>query len=429
MTRQTAAVVAVGALAAILLVTALSVFVLRPTPSGTPVPPPGAALPAATTPGPTATVPSSNASPTATGTAPAASASAGPAPVPDDRYGYVFVGQEGSISVRRERDPIPMSMQGATSPSPGPAAFELRGLYPAVSSDGRRIAYWRTTNDIATDLRVLEVADLRSDRSVLTVTARRGGALAWSNDGQGLLVATCGLQGVGPFGAPSECDLETVDLTTTPASARRAAERLGGGRVFLPIGWDRAAQVAAAVVTGEGGYATEYVTWRGRAATPFASVQMPRPLVIADRVRASPDAKLVLALEDSLTGVRVWPLEDVTKAESITHPSRILAAFWRPGAAAPYEVIWVVGDRIELVAHAPGRPRVEPPTVLYTGTGSLGVTGIRPDGSAMLIADSSGGPPPPSTGVFLVHAGTRQAVKLATTTGSVHALPYGVLLR
>lgn len=61
------------------------------------------------------------------------------------------------IVVRRERDATPV--------------FELAGVGPTVSMDGKRLAYWRTTtnvgdtnlpNAVATDLRVLAVPCVQS---------------------------------------------------------------------------------------------------------------------------------------------------------------------------------------------------------------------------------------------------------------------------
>ena len=46
------------------------------------------------------------------------------------RHGYVFTADQGRIIVRRERDAAPV--------------FELAGVAPAISPDGKRLAYWRT---------------------------------------------------------------------------------------------------------------------------------------------------------------------------------------------------------------------------------------------------------------------------------------------
>lgn len=123
MTRRLAIVAAVA------LAAALSIYTLRAEPPG-----PG------TSRSPTPTAP---ATPTAT---PAAEASPLPtAGAASDRYGYVFIVSD-RIEVRRERD--------------GVEVFGLGGGGPAVSPDGRRLAYWRTLPSAPRrDLCVLEVAD------------------------------------------------------------------------------------------------------------------------------------------------------------------------------------------------------------------------------------------------------------------------------
>ena len=408
---------------AIVIVAVLSLFALRseraglaPGISATPIASASPAVATASATATTASSPATTPSPTASPSATAAGA---------DRYGYVFATQEGRISVRRERDAAPPSMQGATSPAPGPAVFELAGILPTVSVDGRRLAYWRTTPDVgATDLRVLDVADPTSDRSVLTLSGQTiGGDVVWSNDGQGLLVATYSrerVSGGGTESCPAQSGLLLLDLATTPPATRSAGS---GGCALIPVAWDRPGQIAAAVVTGPGGYATEYVTWSGRAATSVARTPMPRPLVLADRVRASADAKRVLAIEDSLTALRVWPIEDVTRADTVRHPLRIQSAFWR-GPANPLEVIWTVGNRVEMFRYG-----TESSTVLYTSAANVAAVAARPDGSAVLVNDIGAGPPPPTTRLLVVDIGTRQATEIATTVGGVHPLFRGVLLR
>lgn len=396
--------------AAVVVVAVLSLYALR---AERPGPAPGAL------PTPTATV---TVTPTAT-----SGAVASPSPTTaaaTDRYGYVFTAQEERIVVRRERDAAPASMQGATSPIPGPPVFELTGVSPAVSPDGKRLAYWRTTRNVgATDLRVLDVADPSSDRSVLTLSGQTvGGGVVWSNDGQGLLVVTQSREMSGHCFAQSTVVM--LDLATRPPATRSATEQGSSACVYLPVAWDRPGQVAAAVTTGPGGAATEYVTWNGNAANPFSRAPVPREVLAGD-VQASADAKLVLGLDRKANTLRVWPLLDITKADEVRHPLRIASAIWRPGATAPYEVIWTVGFRIDLF-----RYRTDSSTTLYTSTElDVGLAAVRPDGSGVLITQSNGGPPPPTTRLLVVDVATRQTTDISTTVGGVHPLSRGVLLR
>lgn len=380
------------------------------------------------------TAPSSSAttSPlTASPTLTAAASSPSPTAAAADRYGYVFNTPRDRILVRRERDAAPV--------------FELAGVAPAVSADGKRLAYWRTTPNVGnvtdftpggTDLRVLDVADPASDRSVLAVSAQTlGGNVVWSNDGLGLLVATYSRETLAPTGTPAQYDLLMLDLTTTPPSTRTAAAQVSGGLVYRPVAWDRPGQVAAAVVTNPqgGGFAIEYVTWNGNGASPFARV----PLRGASVMSASADAKLVMggASDENGAVLRVWPLNDITKAETIRNPwPNSGPSFWRPGPTAPYELIWTVGvpvRTIELVRYG-----TDSSTTLYTVTGTEqrgAFVAVRPDGSGVLIAEETprltADPPTASTRLVVIDVATRQATDIWTTTGYVYFLPRGVLLR
>lgn len=402
---------AIALIAAVALVS-LSAYVLR-----TAGPPPAAAP---TTPvGSTAT--------------PRAAASASPTAAPADRYGYVFTtatalgsvfNGDQPIVVRRERDATP--------------AFELAGVLPAVSIDGQRLAYWRTTPNVgATELRVLDVADPRTDRSVLSLDAQTlGGAAIWSNDGAGLLISTFSreVSGGGVDHCPLRSELVMVDLATAPVTTRSAGS---GGCTLVPLAWDRPGQVAAAIVTGPGGYATEYMTWNGNAANPFARTNVPREAgtagvdtsLFAFGARASDDAKLVLGFELNLNVLRVWPILDITRADQVRRPARNGFAIWRPGtgATAAYEVIWGVGPKLNLF-----RYRTDSSTTLYTSTADTTPLAVRPDGSGVLVAEVSAptaGSPLPATRLVVVEIATRQATEVAAlASGTPHVLTRGVLL-
>lgn len=388
MTRRVASAVAIAA--GIVIVAVLSLYALRADRPG----PPPVALPTAT------------ASPTHAASTPTATVTPSPTTAAGtDHYGYVFTSEE-RIVVRRERDAAPV--------------FELAGVAPAVSPDGKRLAYWRTTPNVgAADLRVLEVADPRSDRSVFTLTGETlGGGVVWSNDGQGLLVVTQSREMFGHCFAQSTVVM--LDLATTPPATRSATEQGSSACVYLPLAWDRPGRVAAAVVTGPGGVATEYVTWNGNAASPFARAAVPREVFAVD-VQASADAKLVLGLDRKANALRVWPILDITKADEVRHPLRIGSAIWRPNATAPYEVIWTVGFRVDLF-----RYRTDSSTTLHTSTTDVGLVAVRPDGSGVFLREVSGQPPPTSRWM-VVDIATRQATDVAA--GGLHFVSRGVLLR
>jgi hypothetical protein len=362
---------------------------------------------------PTATVPPS-ATPTA-GSSPSSAAAT-------DRYGYVSTTSAALGSVFNGDQPIVVRRERDAS-----MVFELTGVLPAVSTDGKRLAYWRTTpNAGATELRVLDVADPRSDRIVLTLDAQTlGGTAVWSNDGLGLLIWTFSRErsvSPGPESCPLRSDLVMLDLGTVPATTRSAGS---GGCTLVPVAWDRPGRIAAAVVTGSGGYATEWMTWNGNAASPFASAKVPSDpssfpstLLLAFSVQASSDAKLVMGLESSDNVLRVWPILDITKADEVRHPSRISSAIWRPGtgATSAYEVIWGVGPKLDLF-----RYQTDSTGTLYTGTSDVGPVAMRPDGSGVMLMDAGH--------LIVVDITTRQTTAVSAVSGLMQILPRAVFLR
>jgi hypothetical protein len=370
--------------------------------------------------------------PTPTGTRPGVVTSPTPSPVtatstpspgPAREYGYVFTVQPVQpctsgcrIVVRREDD--------------GSTIFELDGVLPAVSPDGRQLAYWRTTPDVGpTDLRVLDITDLRSDRSVFTVSAQTvGGPVVWAAGYPGLLVITESVErsgGAGGSHCPVSSTLVTVDLTVTPPTTRSAAGR-PSACVHIPLAWDPHNSFAAVIGMGPGGYATEYLVWDPRSSV-VSSAQIPPGLLLAGSARASTDGLEVAALEDSLTVVRVWPTRDITKAERYTQAARVAGLFWRPAFVDYYEILWSTGQRIEALRHPPG-------TVSPLFTTAAGAVAIRPDGSGLLLAEGTGpSAGVPSTKLIVLDLATRQTAEMMIISGpfgASHAvISRGVILR
>jgi hypothetical protein len=327
-----------------------------------------------------------SASPTLpTASAPAVSASASPsasaAGVLDDRFGFVVSDTNGNATVRSETsDQQVMTFM--------PQGRSWTSLSQTVSPDGRNIAYWAQVNDGP----VLHVrpTDGSAHRVVFTgAKGMYGNAFAWSSDGTGLAVAIdngcqeiCGQQGGQPV-----AELWTVDLAT------KASEKVASGYYWIPVTWDRAANLIAAGVTGPGGYLTGYhvVDVRQKPAVLRATAFNP---TVLGRLKASSDARFVLLSVDLGTSTTLswWPLAEPQKRQDIGQGGA--TAEWRPGTS---EIWWVGGL-------SPPGCRVSPCSgtelsafdVLTGATrtlrGQFGatITGFRVDGSAAMTWQRGG---------------------------------------
>lgn len=376
--------------------------------------------------GPTTTTPSASVAlsltPTiapATTNAPAASATSTAPPSPSatsadpSRFGYVFV-SPGGIIVRGER---------ATD-----TPIEIGGTAPAPSHDGRRIAFWRTgpQGNTPAELRIVDVATA-TERLVTTAQSGwNGGAIAWSSDDGGLLFEVNRIVDPnappGPPTAPPS-RMFSIDLATPSAQpVTHPALEFSGGFVFIPLAWDKSAGVAAALTTGEGGYAVEWVVWEKKANT-VKKTRFPWQILYTD-VRVSANASMVLANDSAANALRFWPLSDIGNVQTlppgpdVTVMSR--GASWRPGT--PNQLAWVTGRSVSLYTFATDRV----PTLLASGQ-DIAIVGWRADGSGLLVTQFGGG-------IFLVDLTTLQVTPLPhlAPVGAAQSLgpPVGgVLLR
>jgi len=315
---------------------------------------------------------------------PAAVSSPSPgAAVLDSRFGILVAdsGPPANFRIRSEVDASTIS--------------EFLGFTaPAVSADGRRIAYWKTAGPWA--LAVREVSG--GERTIVTLPADlRGGAIVWSNDGNGLLyerhsaefLPSRGPPGgppAPPGGGPRSSRLVAHDLTAgTAASDLEVTD----GSLIRPIAWDRPGQVAAAVIWGEGGFTRDYVTWDMRAQPAGATGVRRGGLTgyyVAMYVRVSSDAKLVVGTEQETSTVRWWPLADPAASQVVQHNAKVsidVSIRWRPGTS---QLAWVAaGSTGELTLYD---VRTGTRTVAATSQEIQGwsTTDFRPDGSAAILA-------------------------------------------
>ena len=347
-----------------------------------------AAAPASASPSTTATsAPSTTPSATATATPPASATASDPA-----RYGYVNA-SAGRIAVRAERSTD--------------VILAIAGEQPAASRDGKRIAFWRTgpSGSNPQELRIVDVPGGAEQRLTSLAAGFAGGAIVWSNDGNGLLYevhSTDLFPGAG--GGPKSSRLESFDLLATQApGATDSALMLTNGNVFVPLAWDKAGQLATALVTGEGGFGLGYVTWDRRTQPAGASAvkrtQFPWQ-VVAFTVQASPDATLLLAIDGAANVLRIWPAADITKADQVAPgAARITDAQWRPGVRP--DVAWVLDDQNVGVF----TNQTSSVGTIYRGQSQVRLLSWRVDGSGLVLNEFG-------KGVLVVDRATLQVTAL-----------------
>ena len=349
----------------------------------------------------TSTAPKETASPTQT-------VAASPTAGDPSRYGYILASQ-GRIVVRRERETD--------------ASIVIGGDAPVASHDGTRVAYWLTATS-PQELRILAVAS-GAERAVTTIAAGQGGgAIAWADDDTGLLYETHSTAATppGPPTAPPS-QLFSYDLSASQnAVATDAALKNAGGLVFIPLAWDKSEGIAAALTTGEGGFAADYIVWDKR---PSATTAVKRTIfpwrVTYGSVQANSNATTVLANDFDLNGLRFWPLADIGNAQHLTPlpGTKSLGASWRPWPLQAQtfggEFVWVTGFSAALYTFATDRV----PTQLHRGQSDVAIAGWRADGSGVLLTENG-------LGVFVVDLATGKETPLPHLG---RPLAGGVLLR
>jgi hypothetical protein len=371
-----------------------------PTPSGTPTTASGS---------PATTVAAASASPTSPGATPTAGATGTGAPAAAG-YGYVVIGGGGLAVIDESGKTIQQHACGIPSRGCGQQLV-------AVSPDGRRVAFWRAGQGSRWELATFEAATPANVRGVATLPEGfEGQTVLWATDSRGLLFSaqTEGYGGI--RGGPGKATISGLDATT-PAPAVDVLPARTDGFFYVPVAWDRAKDIVAAVTTGEGGFVGEYVVNVGGRTT---ATRAEAGQFGAFRVLASPDGARVLTSDGSTNTLQVWPVADFGarfKANPGTNVPRITGALWRTSS----EIAWSYGDRLDVfILQSEGTKMV------YTAPG-VRLVALRPDGSAALVA--SGGQLNVSAGMFIVDIATGRATSLGAMDVAQVVVPRGVLLR
>ena len=248
-------------------------------------------------------------------------------------------------------------------------------LNGAVSTDGRRLAYWRFESIGSRS----EIALYQGGVSTTLVALGDEflGNLVWSPDGTGLLfVATKGgVQGV----PPDYAALRTLDL----ASGSIVELTRVSGRVLTALAWDRARRVTAATERLTPGGAGAYLV-----ITEDRAITRNQTSPGLNVVRASPDATLMMALAQSGSAIRYWPLASFDDQRELRPAAGSAAgiAVWRPGARELAVVVTTPPgvQTVELWALDGTRRR------LLEFGGQRGGLFFRPDGSVLFIGGETG---------------------------------------
>lgn len=315
--------------------------------------------------------PSPTASPNVTPTSSASSSSY------NDDFGFVLTepGAGRTTTIRRE--------SGARLGS-----FEEQ--YFAVSPDGRQIAWFTRESTQPQELRVATAVDPARSQLLRTIgAAERGGTIVWSNDASGLLYETHTVEaptGI-PGGNASLYSVHTFDMRGATTPDRVVLSSPIRGVVLVPIAWDRAANVAAVIETGEGGFMGPYdvIRFNGNEANT-AKTSTPIGQYLAGTVKASSDAKLVLGGTFANGGsLQWWPLADFGARQTIPGG---LNGLWRPQTHEIATIGGCAGDPacgpnggVRLLDVDSGTSRI----VYGASTPNMSMRAFRADGSAVIV--------------------------------------------
>ena len=312
--RASRSLLAAGAVVAVLAIALIIGFQLRDRSTTT-------ANPSAS---PTPSTSGAIAVPSATATASSAVATSGPlgAGIYNDDFGFIVT--TGDIVAANIRTESSNTLTGS-----------FASQVFAVSPDGKSVAYWTLGTGSVPQLRTFTTLGNATEQTWVTLAAgQRGGGVAWSSDGAGLLYST----ETGNFGVGGITNGSTLNVYELAANGRHGTTidtQTNTGWLYRPIAWDRSANLAAAGLTGEGAGLSFYVTVRINPDGTFTRQQVDTKSrttfgMPIGSIKASSDAKLVLGVDFDSGDIKWWPLADYAANRSQAGAGR-RGALWRPG--------------------------------------------------------------------------------------------------
>jgi hypothetical protein len=306
----------------------------------------------------------------------------------NDDFGFLIAASDTPVeTVRQESGGVP---------------FGTIYLNFAVSPDGKQLAFFVPDVNGA-KLQIAPASDPNKAQTIATLSiGEQGAGVVWSNDASGLLYTTVFQK---PDGSMQAAQVHTFDLRGTTSPNRLIFVQGPDGFILRPIAWDRSADVAAFGETGDGGFMAFYdVANVGGSDANVTRSKVPVRITMAS-VRASSDAKFVVAQDLDANGFTYWPLQTMSGAGH--HPAESKYGTngfaWRPGTheigfIGPSNQFWVCDvdkDNSLGCGHT-----------LFSGVpDGANVRFFRADGSAVLLALRAA-PGPGPTSWMLVRIGT-----------------------
>lgn len=309
-----------------------------------------------------------------------ANPSATPSPsgaIYNDDFGFIVTEVGASASIRKE------------SSNARIAGTSISAQSFAVSPDGRLIAYWKPGTPA--QLRMFTTLGNATEQTVVTLAAdQRGGGVAWSSDGVGLLYSTeTGSFGIG--GGTNSATLNVYELAADGRHGTTIDTQTNTGWLYRPIAWDRSVNLAAAGLTGEGAGLSFYVTVRINPDNTFNKQQVDTKSrttfgMPIGSIRASSDAKFVLGVDFDSGDIKWWPLADYAANKSQAGAGK-RGALWRP---ATHEIGFMSAEQFWLGDVDKAGPQGLCCTA-FSGAPALStLRAFRADGSAVVLAVSQG---------------------------------------